>query len=66
MLDFLTIKQSLTAHMPLHSGTLVSGGVDPFLGYGKYATDSAYPHADSPLLVRICLQPIPFSHTPYN
>lgn len=45
------MEQSLIAQMPLHSGTLVSGGVDPFLNYGQYATDSAYPHADSPLLV---------------
>lgn len=45
--------QSLTAQMALHSGSLVSGGVDPFLDYGQYATDSAYPHADSPLLVSV-------------
>ncbi|KAL2274187.1 hypothetical protein FJTKL_03591 [Diaporthe vaccinii] len=48
--------QSLTAQIPLHSGSLVSGGVDPFLNYGQYTTDSAYPHADSPLLVSTCLQ----------
>lgn len=52
----LTLGQSLTAQMPLHSGSLVSGGVDPFLNYGQYTTDSAYPHADSPLLVSTCLQ----------
>ncbi|KAK2613172.1 hypothetical protein N8I77_000099 [Diaporthe amygdali] len=48
-----TQVQSLTAQMALHSGSLISGGVDPFLQYGQYATDSAYPHADSPLLVSL-------------
>lgn len=33
----------------LHSGGILSYDVEPFLKYGKYATDSAYPHADSPL-----------------
>ncbi|KAH8774423.1 hypothetical protein F5883DRAFT_412574 [Diaporthe sp. PMI_573] len=42
--------ESLTAQMLLHSGSFISGGIDPFLDYGQYATDSAYPHADSPLL----------------
>lgn len=33
----------------LHGGTLLSYDIEPFLKYGEYATDSAYPHADSPL-----------------
>jgi hypothetical protein len=33
----------------LHSGTLLSFDVEPFSGYGKHATDSAYPHSHSPL-----------------
>ncbi|KAG8157918.1 hypothetical protein KVR01_012190 [Diaporthe batatas] len=45
--------QSLTAQQLLHGGSLVSGGVDPFLDYGRYATDSAFPHADSPLPISI-------------
>jgi hypothetical protein len=38
----------------LHSGTTVSYDIEPFTDYGKYATDSAYPHADSPLPVSPC------------
>jgi hypothetical protein len=52
----LTMKQSLTAQMLLHSGSFISGGIDPFMDYGQYATDSAYPHADSPLLVGTALK----------
>lgn len=37
--------------MALHSGSTVSYDIEPFTDYGKYATDSAYPHADSPLPV---------------
>ncbi len=33
----------------LHSGNLISYDVEPFLKFGKYATDSAFPHANSPL-----------------
>jgi len=33
----------------LGTATLLSYDVEPFLQYGQYATDSAYPHADSPL-----------------
>lgn len=33
----------------LNSGTLLSYDVEPFLKYGKYATDSAFPHSSSPL-----------------
>lgn len=32
-----------------HVGILLSYDVEPFKGYGKYATDSAFPHANSPL-----------------
>ncbi|KAL9113793.1 MAG: hypothetical protein Q9227_002238 [Pyrenula ochraceoflavens] len=36
--------------MALHSGTSVSYDVEPFLStYGEKATDSAFPHSDSPL-----------------
>ncbi|POS76643.1 hypothetical protein DHEL01_v204955 [Diaporthe helianthi] len=45
--------ESLTAQTLLHGGSFISGGVDPFLDYGQYATDSAFPHADSPLLISI-------------
>lgn len=33
----------------LHSATLLSYDVEPFLNYGQYATDSAFPHEKSPL-----------------
>jgi hypothetical protein len=33
----------------LHSGILLSYDVEPFLKYGQHATDSAYPHANSPI-----------------
>ncbi|KAL2062001.1 hypothetical protein VTL71DRAFT_6267 [Oculimacula yallundae] len=33
----------------LNSGTLLSYDVEPFLKYGEYATDSAFPHSSSPL-----------------
>lgn len=33
----------------LHGGMILSYDMEPFLDYGKYATDSAFPHADSPL-----------------
>ncbi|PVH70506.1 hypothetical protein DL98DRAFT_661110 [Cadophora sp. DSE1049] len=33
----------------LNSGSLLSYDVEPFLKYGQYATDSAFPHASSPL-----------------
>ncbi|QSZ30290.1 hypothetical protein DSL72_004812 [Monilinia vaccinii-corymbosi] len=32
-----------------HSATFLSYQVEPFGKYGQYATDSAFPHADSPL-----------------
>lgn len=34
---------------PFHSGTTVSFDIEPFTKYGRHATDSAFPHADSPL-----------------
>jgi hypothetical protein len=33
----------------LNSGGLISYDVEPFLKYGKYATNSSYPHSDSQL-----------------
>ncbi|KAK4220715.1 bifunctional solanapyrone synthase [Podospora fimiseda] len=33
----------------LNSGTSLSYDIEPFNSYGQYATDSAYPHSDSPL-----------------
>ncbi|KAK4164091.1 bifunctional solanapyrone synthase [Cladorrhinum sp. PSN259] len=33
----------------LNSGTSLSYDIEPFTNYGQHATDSAYPHADSPL-----------------
>ncbi|KAH7311067.1 hypothetical protein BKA65DRAFT_163435 [Rhexocercosporidium sp. MPI-PUGE-AT-0058] len=33
----------------LNSGNLISYDVEPFLKYGQYATDSAFPHSSSPL-----------------
>ena len=32
-----------------HSGVTISYEIEPFMKYGAYATDSAFPHADSPL-----------------
>lgn len=38
--------------MLLHGGEMVSYDIEPFLtSYGKLATDSAYPHDQSPLPV---------------
>ncbi|KAB8297807.1 hypothetical protein EYC80_001605 [Monilinia laxa] len=33
----------------LHSGTFLSYDIESFAKYGKYATDSAFPHTNSPL-----------------
>lgn len=33
----------------LNSGLLLSYDLEPFMNYGEHATDSAYPHANSPL-----------------
>ena len=41
--------------MSLHSATSISFDLEPFFGYGDHATDSAYPHSDSPLPVSSCL-----------
>jgi FAD/FMN-containing dehydrogenase len=32
-----------------HTGLILSYDIEPFLNYGQYATDSAFPHANSPL-----------------
>lgn len=37
----------------LRSGNLLSYDVEPFLNYGKFATDSAFPHANSPLPLNV-------------
>lgn len=37
----------------LRGGTFLSYEIEPFMKYGKYATDSAFPHADSPLPLNI-------------
>ncbi|KAB5572573.1 hypothetical protein GE09DRAFT_1025996 [Coniochaeta sp. 2T2.1] len=39
----------LRANMSSHSGQIVSYDIEPFMQYGKHATDSAYPHDKSPL-----------------
>lgn len=39
--------------MALQGATTVAYDIEPFLAYGRYATDSAYPHADSPLPLNI-------------
>lgn len=33
----------------LHGGTFLSYDIEPFMDYGKYATDSAFPYGNSPL-----------------
>jgi len=33
----------------VHAGTTVSYDIEPFMKYGEHATDSAFPHANSPL-----------------
>ncbi|ROW05742.1 hypothetical protein VMCG_05184 [Cytospora schulzeri] len=48
-----TEVESLAAKQLLHGGSLVTFDVDPFLQYGQYATDSAYPHSDSPLPISL-------------
>jgi len=40
--------------MTSHSGQTVSYDIEPFMSYGQYATDSAYPHSKSPLPVSVC------------
>ncbi|TEY82791.1 hypothetical protein BOTCAL_0027g00290 [Botryotinia calthae] len=37
----------------LHGGTFLSYDVEPFTDYGRYATDSAFPHANSPLSLNL-------------
>ena len=39
--------------MRFHKGTTVSYDIEPFTAYEKFTTDSAYPHAHSPLPVRV-------------
>ncbi|KAK3901720.1 bifunctional solanapyrone synthase [Staphylotrichum tortipilum] len=39
----------------LHSGTRVNFDLEPFANYGQYATDCAYPHADSLLPLHMFL-----------
>lgn len=48
-----TEVESLAEMQLLHGGSLVTFDVDPFLQYGQYATDSAYPHSDSPLPISL-------------
>ena len=50
--DSAVFLQTLGKVMALHSGTSISYDIEPFLKtYGEKATDSAYPHANSPLPV---------------
>lgn len=37
--------------MSLHGGITVSYDLEPFTKYGEYATESAFPHTESPLPV---------------
>lgn len=39
--------------MSLHGGITVSYDMEPFLHYGDKATESAYPHANSPLPLNV-------------
>ncbi|KAH8912102.1 FAD-binding domain-containing protein [Coniochaeta sp. PMI_546] len=41
--------EALSANMTSRSGSTVSYDIEPFMLYGKHATDSAYPHGKSPL-----------------
>jgi hypothetical protein len=41
------------ASIALHAATTIAYDIEPFLQYGKYASDSAYPHASSPLPLNI-------------
>lgn len=50
--------------LALHGGSFLTFDVDPFLQYGQYATDSAYPHSDSPLPVCSIRQHIALSSIP--
>ncbi|KAK4182739.1 hypothetical protein QBC35DRAFT_546045 [Podospora australis] len=40
---------SIGKEKPFHSGTTVSYDIEPFTNYGQHSTESAFPHADSPL-----------------
>ncbi|CAD6448469.1 90d15712-ad23-465f-ab5d-77012b1c94e3 [Sclerotinia trifoliorum] len=37
----------------LHGGTFLNYEIEPFLDYGKYATDSAFPHEKSPIPLNV-------------
>lgn len=37
--------------MGLHGGITVSYDIEPFTKYGEHATESAFPHTESPLPV---------------
>lgn len=45
------VNQSLAEIATDHSAIILSYDLEPFGEYGKYATDSAFPHADSSLPV---------------
>lgn len=47
----------------LKTGTTVSYDIEPFTQYGVHATDSAFPHADSPLPVSHSINPLPLTVT---
>jgi hypothetical protein len=47
--------KALSKVMVLHSGSTVSYDIEPFGDYGKHATESAYPHADSPMPVSLTI-----------
>lgn len=38
--------------MGAHHGVQINFDIEPFVKYGKFATDSAFPHKSSPLPVR--------------
>jgi hypothetical protein len=52
--------------MSLHSGEVVSYDIEPFMQYGKHATDSAYPHSKSPLPVSFPDSFTPKSPNPFS
>lgn len=39
--------------MGAHHGVQINFDIEPFVKYGKFATDSAFPHKSSPLPVSL-------------
>lgn len=45
--------QAIGKEMALHTGTVASFDIEPFTKFGEHATDSAFPHSESPVPVSL-------------